>query len=152
MNINRIVNNCIVDSNGCWVWQKSCNSAGYGQLTENKVYWLAHRYVYVCLNTSIRTTDVIRHQCHNPKCCNPDHLLLGTHQDNWHDSEELHREKASLRRSQWSIQGVEYETAKEAQQRTGISMGALIKHTINGVFQVDAYRDACKKSRHIPKI
>ena len=152
MKIDRIINNCIVDKNGCWIWQKSCNSAGYGQLTENKVYWLAHRYAYACLNPEIKSTDVIRHQCHTSKCCNPNHLLSGSHQDNWYDSAEIHREKSSLRRSRWSIQEIEYSTMREAQKATGISMGALNKHTIDGIFDVIGYRKACKTANCIPKI
>ena len=29
---------------------------------------------------------IVRHKCHNPKCCNPEHLQIGTHKDNWNDS------------------------------------------------------------------
>lgn len=28
---------------------------------------------------------VVRHLCHNPPCCNPDHLVGGSHQDNSDD-------------------------------------------------------------------
>ena len=152
MKISRIKNNCIVNSKGCWIWQKSCNSAGYGQLTENKVYWLAHRYAYACLNQDLKSADVVRHQCHNTKCCNPNHLILGTHKDNWHDSVAIHRKSAALRRSKWSIQGISYPTLRVAQKSTGISTGALIRHTTNGLFNVTSYRIDCKKANRVPKI
>ena len=81
MNLDRIKNNTTVSDTGCWEWQKSCNSSGYGQLTENKKYWSAHRYAYACTNT-LSDGDVVRHTCHNRKCCNPEHLKIGTHKDN----------------------------------------------------------------------
>lgn len=152
MKISKIVNNCKVDANGCWVWQKSCSGAGYGQLTENKVYWSAHRYAYACLNQNLKDTDVVRHQCHNRKCCNPDHLNVGTYKDNWYDSADKHRKAAALGRSSWSINGIDYETVRAAQEATGISMSALIKHTVNGVFNIASYREACKRAAWEPKI
>ena len=152
MDIDRVLKNIKKDSNGCWVWQRSCNSAGYGQLTENKVYWLAHRYAYACVNQDLKSSDVVRHQCHNPKCCNPNHLLVGTHKDNWHDSADTHIKSAALRRAYWSIDGVVYETIRAAHKATGISMAALVKHTNNGVFNIDSYRQACKIAACKPKI
>lgn len=45
--MERIKANINIDPlTGCWNWQKSVTSAGYGQLTENKKYWTTHRYVY----------------------------------------------------------------------------------------------------------
>ena len=152
MELNLITKNCVIDSNGCWIWQKSCNSAGYGQLTKNKVYWLAHRYAYACRFADLTEDLVIRHQCHNKKCCNPAHLLSGSHKENWHDSADLHREMAKQRRNSWDIAGVVYSTIREANKVTGISMSSLNKYTINGVFQIEAYRAACKKAAWIPKI
>lgn len=31
-------------------------------------------------------------------------------------------------------------------------MNSIIKHTINGVFDIDAYKVACKTSKKIPKV
>lgn len=46
MDLDKIKSSVTISDAGCWEWQKSCNSAGYGQLTEDKKYWLAHRYTY----------------------------------------------------------------------------------------------------------
>jgi hypothetical protein len=37
------------------------------------------------LNRNLETTEVTRHLCNNPKCCNPEHLEVGTTQDNISD-------------------------------------------------------------------
>ena len=149
MNIERIKDNITIMSNGCWEWQKSCNSAGYGQLTENKTYWLAHRYTYACFKI-LAPDDVIRHLCHNPKCCNPEHLLCGSHSDNWYDSETAHRLAASQRRKTWVVGGVSYDTINEASKKTGLSLSSLVKYTINGFFDSEAYIKGCNKANVIP--
>ena len=150
MDIDWVLKNIKKDSIGCWVWQRSCNSAGYGQLTENKVYWLAHRYAYSCVNQDLKSSDVVRHQCHNPKCCNPNHLLVGTHKDNWEDSRELHLATSAKRRKKWIVNGVRYGTIREASAGTGLSQGALTKHTVEGVFNIDSYVKACSIARVTP--
>lgn len=150
MDLDKIKSSVTISDAGCWEWQKSCNSAGYGQLTEDKKYWLVHRYAYACLN-ALSDEDVIRHKCHNPKCCNPEHLEIGTHKDNWNDSKDLHLETASKRRKKWNINGIAYSTVKEASQKTGLHQGTIIKYTIEGVFDVDSYRTGCKKANVLPK-
>lgn len=151
MNLTRIKNNIVISDTGCWEWQKSCNSAGYGQLTEDKKYWLTHRYTYACTNT-LNDEDVVRHKCHNTKCCNPEHLEIGTHKDNWEDSKDSHLETSSKRRKKWSINNIEYNTVREASEQTGLHQGTIIKYTIKGVFDIDTYRSGCKKANVISKI
>ena len=53
--------------------------------------WLAHRVAYSLSHESGPGTRIIRHSCDNPKCCNPVHLLSGTHQDNSADAAERGR-------------------------------------------------------------
>jgi hypothetical protein len=35
---------------------------------------------------SIQPGQVVRHMCHNPSCCNPSHLKIGTQQENCQDT------------------------------------------------------------------
>lgn len=152
MDKSRITKNIYVDENGCWIWLKSCNSAGYGQLTENKKYWLAHRYAYTCFVNELKDVDILRHMCHKPRCCNPEHLLVGTHKDNWQDSREVHLEASKSLRGLWSIDGKTYSTLREAQKCTGIHHQTIMKYTENGVFNIDGYRAGCKISHCVPKV
>lgn len=61
---------------------------GYGkQMLDGKVVY-AHRIAYCAANN--KTLDdirgmTVRHTCDNPACVNPQHLLIGTHQDNQDD-------------------------------------------------------------------
>lgn len=151
MNLNKIKIRTVVTSNDCWIWQKSCCSAGYGQITENKKYWLSHRYAYACVS-DLKSTDVVRHKCHNPKCCNPDHLEVGSHRDNWHDSAANHAKASSKMRKTWMVLDNSYGTVREASTETGLTIHSLIKYTVDGVFQVNEYRKGCKEANVIPKV
>ncbi len=74
---------------GCWEWQKYRDSNGYGefQFCENKKKGniSAHRYSYFLANPGADETLIVCHKCDNPCCVRPDHLFLGTHQDNVDD-------------------------------------------------------------------
>lgn len=151
MSLEKILKNIKVTPTECWEWQKSTNSAGYGQLTVNKKYWTAHRYALSC-TTEVKETDVVRHKCHNTKCCNPEHLIVGTHKDNYEDSKDKHLSSSTKRRHIWSINGVSYATCREAVLLTGLSITTIIKHTTNGVFDLDSYRKNCKIANWKPKL
>ena len=146
MNIDKIKKNIII-INDCWIWQKSCSSSGYGQLTENKIYWNAHVYAYVCVNGLLPINTILRHTCHNKKCCNPNHLIPGTKKDNWNDSKQTHLSAASKRRQIWRVNGITYPTCREAVKATGISMSSIIKYTKDGIFNMTLYKAKCVKGK-----
>lgn len=73
-----------------------------GLLTYNNVWWPAwgrtvgeHRVVY-CAHNNVTLESisgkVIRHTCDNPRCINPEHLLLGSHKENTADMIERGRQ------------------------------------------------------------
>jgi hypothetical protein len=57
----------------------------------NKNHVLVHRLIYECYNGPITKNVIIRHTCNNPACCNPNHLLSGTIQDNINDRTRANR-------------------------------------------------------------
>lgn len=46
---------------------------------------LVHRVMYAAEVGQIPLGLLVLHKCDNPKCCNPEHLFLGTHKDNTQD-------------------------------------------------------------------
>ena len=81
---DKILHNTIKDSNGCWNW---VDSRRYGATCLNKKVISTHVLSYRIFNNLDKIPHglVVRHKCDNPKCCNPDHLELGTHYDNAQD-------------------------------------------------------------------
>jgi hypothetical protein len=138
---------------GCWNWQKSLSSSGYGQKMINGIrHNSLHRYVYSLFN-EISKNEVVRHKCHNRACCNPDHLIKGTSLDNYNDSIDVHRKSNEGRRKKWICQGKIYNSFRDFQQATGLSCHAIIKYTEeNREFNVSLYRKNCIKGGYIPKV
>ena len=66
----------------CWVWNGYFNSTGYGFLNVDGRKTLAHRYSFLLHKGPIPDGLHVLHKCDNPPCTNPDHLFLGTNQDN----------------------------------------------------------------------
>ena len=73
--------------NECWeVINRKPNADGYYKININNKTMLLHRLIYQQENNcSITSKDIVRHKCDNPKCINPQHLEIGTVQDNIQD-------------------------------------------------------------------
>lgn len=69
----------------CWVWQKAIIKDGYGQTYLGHKAIRAHRASYAAYVEDIPKGLCVLHKCDNPRCCNPDHLMLGTVDENVKD-------------------------------------------------------------------
>lgn len=78
--------------NGCWVWTGSYFNSGYGQFAiraEGKFKAVkASRQAWRYFRNEEPGEMQVLHKCDNKACVNPDHLYLGTHQQNMRDSAE----------------------------------------------------------------
>jgi len=83
-----IKNSTVNKETGCWEWDKCLDSQnGYGITFRNKIvkHRRAHRLSYIIFIGAIPKGLFVCYDCDNPKCINPKHLFLGTHQDNMDD-------------------------------------------------------------------
>ncbi len=72
----------------CWEWTHNKHSYGYGRISVKGNWRLAHRVSWVKYNSAIPEDKQVNHRCHNESCVNPEHLYLGTQEDNVHDAVE----------------------------------------------------------------
>ncbi len=77
----------IVRTDSCWLWTGCTDKNGYGLFhpgsgNPKRVARLVYEATH---GVSLEEATLVCHNCpdgDNPSCCNPDHLFLGTHQDN----------------------------------------------------------------------
>lgn len=75
----------INDDTGCWEWQRSKDTKGYGLTGWEGKLEKAHRMAYQAFVSKIPKGMCVLHKCDNRCCCNPKHLFLGTNKDNVDD-------------------------------------------------------------------
>jgi len=75
----------------CWPWLASVDSGGYGHLDDGTGrVCKAHRIAYALEHGDPGELHVL-HRCDTPRCCNPAHLFVGTHDENMRDRQEKGR-------------------------------------------------------------
>lgn len=87
--IERVLNKVVrIPFSGCWIFTGASNEFGYGIVGtggRGASNDRAHRITYKHFHGEIPNGLFVCHECDVPSCCNPDHLFLGTNQDNVND-------------------------------------------------------------------
>lgn len=79
---------------GCWLWTQFRDPEGYGRfwVVSRRRRVRAHRVAFE-LETGINPGDLfVCHTCDNPRCVHPDHLFMGTSEDNSRDRDSKGRQ------------------------------------------------------------
>lgn len=93
---------------GCWLFRGAHDPMGYGYVRRTAIaphMLKAHRYSWMLLKGEIPDGLCVLHRCDNPPCVNPDHLFLGTINDNNQDKKNKGRASRVSRNAgekQWS--------------------------------------------------
>lgn len=76
----------------CWLWNGCLRPDGRGFTSYGKGRnMLAHRLSWELSYGAIPEGMAVCHHCDNPRCVRPDHLFLGTQQDNLRDMRDKNR-------------------------------------------------------------
>lgn len=80
------LSNIRISKEGCYEWIGKKNNDGYGTLTIDKKTSSVHRYMAaLSLGFDIKSELCVLHKCDNPCCINPEHLFIGTQEENIQD-------------------------------------------------------------------
>ena len=88
-----------ITESGCWIWLNCVDSGGYGSFRRKfrGKTQRAHTASYEAFVAPIPTGMLVCHRCDVRSCCNPEHLFIGTRQDNINDAANKGRLKGITR-------------------------------------------------------
>ena len=133
------------DDTGCYLWQGNRTPKGYGYIRYDGKMRSVHRFVYQYMfGPHLRGLHVL-HKCDRPNCVNPDHLHLGTIQQN-------NYEKAIRDRGYGKLNNDQAKRLKEFAKNSQMSQkligklfgvsGSTVSRILNGVRR--PYLDDCQ--------
>ncbi|MFS2051003.1 HNH endonuclease signature motif containing protein [Variovorax sp. Varisp41] len=89
-----------VPFSGCWIWMGSAGRYGHAHLNGRVVR--AHRALFQLAGGTIPDGMELLHSCDIGVCVNPDHLSVGTHQENMSDMVRKGRARAPTGANHWT--------------------------------------------------
>ena len=114
-------------SDDCWDWTGFRHPDGHGQCYLNGVPKYAHRFSWEMHNGPIPNGMCVCHKCDNPHCVNPDHLFLGTHEDNMYDAKAKGRLPFGMRHGMVALSDEDVLKIRSLYSDGVLSQGKLAK-------------------------
>lgn len=119
-------------SDDCWEWTAYKDSWGYGIFGYKGKTVRAHRHSYLAYFGPYNNELLVCHSCDNPACVRPDHLFLGTNQDNAQDAVQKNRTAYGPRNHKTKL------TEKEVLDIVNLWRQGVPRKIISQRFNIDA--------------
>lgn len=81
----RLIEGSVFGESGCWLWQGTRATKGYGSIAVDGEPRRVHRAAYECFVGPIPERMFVCHHCDTPSCIRPAHLFLGDAATNMRD-------------------------------------------------------------------
>ena len=118
----------VAKTSGCWEYRgprEDCdNPDTYPLFRYEGEYWTVSRLVWVLTFGEIREGLFVCHKCDNPRCVRPDHLFLGTIDDNNKDKARKGRARSGAEKLR-RLTDEQIEQAFTEYLKGGVSMSSL---------------------------
>jgi hypothetical protein len=120
---------------GCWEWTGAKLRTGYGRITVStgKVC-SAHHLSYEFSCGPVPKGMCVLHICDNPACVRPDHLFLGTHNDNMKDMTAKERSGGRILKREDAYAILWHEVSGEPRQTLADEYGVTYQ-TVRNIAQ-----------------
>ncbi len=130
---------------GCWLWDGQRTRQGYGNIdavlgsrrngTARRVVFPAHRVAYFLATGTDPVDKYVIHSCDNKRCVRPEHLSLGTHQQNIQEAAERGLYPSKLTEDHVRAIRILHSTGSYTQRALGVMFGvsqAAIWYVLHG--------------------
>jgi hypothetical protein len=138
-----------INESGCWIWTAGTRPNKKGipyprHWTDERKSIGAHRFSFELIHGSIQKSMYVCHKCDTPLCVNPDHLFVGTHQDNMRDMVQKKRSFTGRGENKKGKAKLTNQQAKEiremnlSQTKMGVLFG-VSQRTISRIKRGESY-------------
>lgn len=128
----------VVRGDGCWEWQGNRDGNGYGRIGRGNKTPLVHRVAYELTYGPIADEADVCHRCDNPPCVRPNHLFIGTHQDNMADMVTKNRNTRGERVGNHKLSACDVQAIRAAYQP-----GLITQRELGRRFGISASMVSC---------
>lgn len=117
----------------CWLWTGSKKKSGYGKYSTKGGQVYTHRFSWECFNGKITNGLFVLHKCDVKLCVNPNHLFLGTNQDNMRDKVLKNRQSSGENSGMAKLTKIQIDEIRRLYEPGKVGRGAQNEFSVRGL-------------------